>query len=94
MFFAEKQFKNDPRRCKTCKAQRLRATAALAKGDPTKLTVSTVQTEVCCASCGILTSVPFKPVRNLPVFCRACFSAGRQSAQTSAPSGPRESASA
>ena len=29
--------------------------------------------EVICASCGILTHVPFQPTNGKPVYCRPCF---------------------
>ncbi|MGH2541658.1 MAG: CxxC-x17-CxxC domain-containing protein [Ardenticatenaceae bacterium] len=30
--------------------------------------------EVICDSCGVVTSVPFKPRGHLPVYCRGCYS--------------------
>lgn len=60
-FFADKGFKNDPKRCKQCKAQRYSK-----KGQA-------VETSVTCAQCGVKTTVPFMPRQNRPVFCRACF---------------------
>lgn len=29
--------------------------------------------EVICASCGVLTHVPFQPTNGKPVYCRPCF---------------------
>jgi CxxC-x17-CxxC domain-containing protein len=86
LFFSEKQFTNDPKRCKGCQAQRLAAVAAKAGIQAIKLKCSTIQTEVQCATCGILTSVPFKPAQNRPVFCRACFNAVSRSPQNTAAS--------
>lgn len=33
--------------------------------------------EVVCASCGMTTTVPFKPTGSRPVYCRDCFRANR-----------------
>src|ERR1700676_2031152 len=67
-FFHEKQFVNDPKRCKVCKAKKRHSTS-------TKIFC---QTPVRCAEFGILTTVPFKPNRGTPIFCRACFQGQRQ----------------
>ena len=61
-FFYTKQFKNDPKRCKPCRAK-----LSVTKGKPQS------ETLVQCADCGIQTTVPFKPTRGTPVLCRACF---------------------
>ena len=62
LFFREKGFVNDPKRCKPCKALR-----ANGKRRPRP------ETEVKCATCGRNTIVSFVPRRNEPVLCRACF---------------------
>jgi CxxC-x17-CxxC domain-containing protein len=33
--------------------------------------------EVVCASCGVTTTVPFKPTKGRPVYCRDCFRSHR-----------------
>lgn len=61
LFFREKQFQHEPKRCKKCKAS--------SRNVPRR-----VETTVICSGCGILTTVPFAPSKGTPVFCRACFS--------------------
>jgi CxxC-x17-CxxC domain-containing protein len=60
LFFHDKQFRNDPKRCKQCKAKRVSGTARS-------------ETRTVCSSCGIDTTVPFKPTQGRPVLCRNCF---------------------
>ena len=73
LFFFDKQFKNDPKRCKPCKGKRLVArpgvsgTATVASG------ISRTETRTECSACGIETTVPFKPTQGRPVLCRQCF---------------------
>lgn len=72
LFFHDKQFKNDPKRCKLCKSKR----AAL--GKQTGLSAGTIplsrtETRTECSACGIETTVPFKPTQGRPVLCRQCF---------------------
>lgn len=72
LFFFDKQFKNDPKRCKLCKAKRAdkgKATGAVASALP----LSRTETRTECSACGIDTTVPFKPTQGRPVLCRQCF---------------------
>ena len=62
MFFREKNFKNDPKHCKKCKAKRT----------PKGLR-NVRETQILCAECGSQTTVPFIPVQHKPVLCRQCF---------------------
>lgn len=62
LFFHDKQFKNDPKRCKQCKAKR-------ANGGPRVRT----ETRTKCSACGADTTVPFRPTQGRPVLCRSCF---------------------
>lgn len=81
MFFADKGFKNEPKRCKTCKSNRAAgsSTGAASNG------VQRVETKTVCSQCGKETTVPFKPTQGRPVYCRECFQARRTSgAQSSA----------
>ena len=75
-FFHDKGLKNEPKRCKRCKQaknERLAAiTAAQASGVKQRIEVS-----VTCAQCGQQTTVPFYPSQGRPVYCRACFLAGK-----------------
>ena len=74
LFFFDRQFKNDPKRCKLCKAKRAglgrsaEGTAAAAA-----LPLSRTETRTECSACGVETTVPFKPTQGRPVFCRSCF---------------------
>jgi len=60
-FYRDRGFRNEPKRCKACKARRLPGKPPLP------------ETAVTCAQCGAATSVPFIPIRNEPVYCRDCF---------------------
>ena len=62
VFFHDKQFKNDPKRCKQCKAKRLRGNQKVRP-----------ETRTTCSECGTETTVPFKPTQGRPVLCRSCF---------------------
>jgi CxxC-x17-CxxC domain-containing protein len=74
LFFLDKQFKNDPKRCKPCKSRRSAqgATAATGTG-PAAAGISRTETRTECSECGITTTVPFKPTQGRPVLCRQCF---------------------
>jgi CxxC-x17-CxxC domain-containing protein len=71
-FFLDKQFKNDPKRCKPCKSRRS-AQAANPEGGPAAAGISRTETRTDCSECGISTTVPFKPTQGRPVLCRQCF---------------------
>src|SRR5579875_3230062 len=72
LFFHDKQFKNDPKRCKLCKAKRAGLGRASAQGVAT-LPLSRTETRTTCSACGVETTVPFKPTQGRPVLCRSCF---------------------
>ena len=67
LFFADKQFKNEPKRCKNCKAKR--ATRLATASAPRER----VETHTTCSACGKETTVPFRPTQGRPVFCKECF---------------------
>ena len=72
LFFFDKQFKNDPKRCKPCKFKR--ASAATRPGTaPGTAVLSRTETRTQCSECGVETTVPFKPTQGRPVLCRQCF---------------------
>ncbi len=74
IFFFDKQFKNDPKRCKPCKSKRSGVGArAAAGGGPLPAGLSRTETRTQCSECGIETTVPFKPTQGRPVLCRQCF---------------------
>ena len=72
IFFFDKQFKNDPKRCKPCKAKRAGLGRNSATGAVT-LPLSRTETRTECSACGMETTVPFKPTQGRPVLCRSCF---------------------
>jgi CxxC-x17-CxxC domain-containing protein len=60
-FFHDKQFTNDPRRCKQCKGKRMGRSRL------------STETRTTCSECGTSTTVPFKPTQGRPMLCRSCF---------------------
>src|SRR6202789_3373539 len=79
LFFFDKQFKNDPKRCKPCKSKRSGATLKPGAG-PAAAGLSRTETRTECSACGIETTVPFKPTQGRPVLCRQCFQTKQRSA--------------
>jgi CxxC-x17-CxxC domain-containing protein len=73
LFFWDKQFKNDPKRCKPCKSRRSASSGAAAGNGPAAAGISRTETRTECSECGISTTVPFKPTQGRPVLCRQCF---------------------
>jgi CxxC-x17-CxxC domain-containing protein len=67
-FFADKQFTNEPKRCKACKGKRGERRA----GGPATGRDRT-ETRATCSACGKETTVPFKPSQGRPIYCRDCF---------------------
>ncbi|MBI3662077.1 MAG: zinc-ribbon domain containing protein [Acidobacteria bacterium] len=68
MFFADKGFKNEPKRCKGCKSRRGTSTNTNTTGN-----FQRAETRTTCSQCGKETTVPFKPTQGRPVYCRECF---------------------
>ncbi len=62
MFFKGKGFTHDPKRCKQCRGRRNNGKA-----------IRKIEWGVKCAQCELETTVPFRPVRNEPVYCAECF---------------------
>src|ERR1700689_1884820 len=73
IFFYDKQFKNDPKRCKLCKANGAGLGRTASAHGATPLPFSRTETRTSCSACGIETTVPFKPTQGRPVLCRSCF---------------------
>jgi CxxC-x17-CxxC domain-containing protein len=71
-FYHDKEFKNEPKRCKPCKAKRQ-------SGGPGERGSGggRVETSATCSQCGRETTVPFKPTQGRPVLCRDCFKESR-----------------
>jgi CxxC-x17-CxxC domain-containing protein len=70
MFFADKGFKNEPKRCKNCKAKRAEGGGGGGGGHASPMRS---ETKTNCSQCGKETTVPFRPTQGRPVFCRECF---------------------
>ncbi|HEY1264023.1 MAG TPA: zinc-ribbon domain containing protein [Terriglobales bacterium] len=76
MFFHDKHFRNEPRRCKNCKAKKMASLGIT----PPPARNGQVETRTNCSQCGKETTVPFKPTQGRPVFCRECFQQRRHMA--------------
>jgi CxxC-x17-CxxC domain-containing protein len=61
LFFHDKQFKNEPKRCKPCKSKRA---ASLGAPPANGGSYVKVETRTSCSGCGKETTVPFKPTRD------------------------------
>ena len=78
LFFHDKQFKNEPKRCKNCKGKRAQALGLPQNGG----NYQRVETKAICSGCQRETTVPFKPTQGRPVFCRECFQQRKTTAAT------------
>ncbi len=87
LFFADKQFKNDPKRCKPCKSRRAGLAGKPASG-PAAAGISRTETRTECSECGVETTVPFKPTQGRPVLCRQCFQVKLKAAPVAAATAP------
>ncbi len=65
-FYADKGFRNEPKRCKSCKQKRAESQGQRPGG-------VRAETRTFCSQCGKETTVPFKPTQGRPVYCRECF---------------------
>jgi CxxC-x17-CxxC domain-containing protein len=72
LFFNDKQFKNEPKRCKACKSRRV-AVLATPPSRGNGQHYARVETRAVCSQCGKETTVPFRPTQGRPIFCRECF---------------------
>jgi len=63
-FYAQKDFKNEPQRCKSCRDAKKNAGKSQKEMFTTK-----------CANCGGDAIVPFQPNSDRPVYCSDCFAA-------------------
>ncbi len=73
LFFYDRQFRNDPKRCKVCKGKR--AGHTIGRG---QAAAPRSETRTTCSACGTETTVPFKPTQGRPVLCRQCFQIAKQ----------------
>ena len=92
LFFFDKQFKNDPKRCKPCKSRRSGLSAIANGSGPLAAGLSRTETRTECSECGVQTTVPFKPTQGRPVLCRQCFQAKTKAAAASLPEASMASA--
>jgi CxxC-x17-CxxC domain-containing protein len=74
LFFHDKQFKNEPKRCKNCKGKRAAGPSMGSHGH----SFTKTETRTNCSQCGKETTVPFRPTQGRPVLCRECFQQGRR----------------
>jgi len=78
LFFHDKQFRNEPKRCKSCKTKRIAVVSTAAQSGSRRLL--RVETQATCSQCGKETTVPFRPTQGRPVLCRECFQQKRPAA--------------
>jgi CxxC-x17-CxxC domain-containing protein len=76
VFYHDKGLKNPPKRCKSCKHAKNERLAAISASQAPGVR-QRIEVSVNCAQCGQQTTVPFYPSQGRPVYCRACFLAGR-----------------
>ncbi len=74
LFFHDKHFKNEPKRCKACKSKRVAVLSASPAVAGNGARYQRVETRAVCSQCGKDTTVPFRPTQGRPIFCRECFS--------------------
>ena len=67
LFFYDKQFKNEPKRCKNCKVKKIEPGSEVSERSARTIT------QTVCSQCGKETTVPFKLTQGRPVYCRDCF---------------------
>ena len=83
-FYAQKGFTNEPKRCKPCKAMKKAGGgmgASGGMGSYGSMGGTREEYPVTCSSCGQPTTVPFKPILDKPVYCKACYQARRSAAR-------------
>jgi len=68
LFFHDKQFKNDPKHCKQCKAKRARGTQRVRP-----------ETRTTCSECGTETTVPFNRPKAGRCYAGRAFRSSRRS---------------
>jgi CxxC-x17-CxxC domain-containing protein len=79
LFFYDKQFRNEPKRCKACKTKRVSVLNAEPR-PAQNYRYPKVETKATCSQCGKETTVPFRPTQGRPIFCRECFQQKRPAA--------------
>lgn len=79
LFYAEKGFRNEPKRCRNCKGSRSQPSGEGHSGYQRERVVTTTV----CSQCGKETTVPFRLTQGRPVYCRECYQQRRASAGSS-----------
>jgi len=72
-FFHDKQFKNEPKRCKACKSKRVAVLERASLLARRRAPLCSCRTRATCSQCGKDTTVPFRPTQGRPILCRECF---------------------
>ncbi len=67
-FYAEKEYKNEPKRCKECR------TARKGSGRAAREMFTGI-----CSNCGGEARVPFQPKDDRPIYCSTCYEQMRSS---------------
>src|SRR6202050_1088340 len=82
LFFHDKQFRNEPKRCKTCKAKRVAVLGSANSGHANSGHQGFSRTEkrAVWSQGGKEPTVPFRPTQGRPVLCRECFQQRRPAA--------------
>jgi len=71
LFYHDRYFTNEPKRCKECKSRRSERVGQSPR--------ERVETTTTCSQCGRETTVPFRPTQGRPVLCKECFSSRKGS---------------
>jgi CxxC-x17-CxxC domain-containing protein len=69
LFYHDRNFTNEPKRCKDCKGRRHERVG--------RTPGERVETTTTCSQCGRETTVPFRPTQGRPVLCKECFASKR-----------------
>ncbi len=76
-FYAERGYKNDPSRCRDCRAERQKDNPPQARTSQGRDNRETSHTGT-CDDCGGQATVPFKPRPDRPLLCRNCYGQQRR----------------
>jgi CxxC-x17-CxxC domain-containing protein len=90
LFFADKQFRNEPKRCRTCRVALVDKKMQPGTG-PRVVKSPRTETRAICSQCNVETILPFKPTNGRPVLCRQCFDTIRPSTASRAPEPTQQS---
>jgi CxxC-x17-CxxC domain-containing protein len=80
-YYTEQGFKNEPKRCRECRALLKRQKQVTLDEDGVEKELFKAE----CAACGRATYVPFKPTGSKPIYCRDCLVAKKIEEQVETP---------